>query len=121
MKYWSRISENVQPLAYIVVRDVETFLNGSMNISIIRNACENGWDIAIAPLVDEDGYPFLKSMFLSSYNAYTHSRWFAYTNDDVLYDASLQVALDKVEKELSGIKSNNSLFLASRRRDIEVK
>ena len=84
---------------------------------LMHEACSRGWDVAIAPSVNHENYPLLRSMFLASYELYD-SRWHGYANADILFDQSLLAALSTLE-EYADVTQRYRLIVG-RRHDVNV-
>ena len=115
IELWSRLSPSIKFVLFVAPNTSSKLERNTARL--VHEACSRGWDVAIAPSVNHENYPLLRSMFLASYELYD-SRWHGYANADILFDQSLLAALSTLE-EYADVTERYSLIVG-RRHDVNV-
>ena len=121
IEHWSKLRPFVQPVLFVVVkreRGIDTKKVADDISKIASKACRSGWDVTVAQNTDKYGHPFLKNMFMHSFNSFP-TRWHGYCNSDILLDQSFVRTLMYFDTKLTRSSCKN-ILLAGRRHDIEV-
>ena len=113
--HWTAMMPALQPVLYITPNITE-FQNNTFYL--IERACRLQWHVAIAPNINSEGYPLIRSLFLASYQLFD-SQWYGYANADILFDQSLFQTLLRLESYKHVLSPQ--ILLAGRRHDASVR
>lgn len=115
IEHWSKLRPFVQPVLFIMVNRAK---HATAVSKFALSACKSGWDVTVSHDTDKYGHPYLKDMFLHSFETFS-THWHGFCNSDILLDQSFVKALMFFDSKMPRSDCKN-ILLAGRRHDIEV-
>ena len=90
---WPKL-EGIKPVLFVTPMKQ----NSPHMIRLLVSACNQGWDVLVAPHCNNDTYPVLRSMYHIVLNNYD-SMFYGYTNGDIVFDDTLPLTLSHLVQQ----------------------